>query len=175
MTDAMAWSHPVRLSEFSPGKTVALAADPSARDRIAKLLDLPAVHRLDANLVLRPWLDGGELRGAWSAGVVQLCGVSLDEFDQSLQGAFTLRLVPAGSPNAPTEESEMTADPDAPDPPDVLEGDTVDLAAYVVEHLALELDPFPRKPGATFEPPSEPAEPSPFAALAQLKPPIGRI
>jgi len=50
----------------------------------------------------------------------------------------------------------------------VLEGDVVDLAAYVVEHLALEIDPFPRKPGAVFTPPEPEEPPSPFAVLKGL-------
>ena len=164
------WSHPVRLVEFAAPKTLALVADEAARVSIATLLDLPAMHRLEATLTLKPWLDGGELRGKWSASVTYLCGISLDEFEKSLEGAFTVKMVVAGSPNAPTEESELAAEPDAPDPPDVLESDVVDLAAYVVEHLALEVDPFPRKPGVQFEAPLEPDEPSPFAALAQFKP-----
>ena len=102
--------------------------------------------------------------------MVQTCGLTLDPFEQPLEGAFTVRMVPAGSPNAPSEEAELSFEAGADDPPDVLEGDTVDIAAYLVEHLALELDPFPRKPGAAFEPPPEPAEPSPFAALQKLKP-----
>ena len=43
------------------------------------------------------------------------------------------------------------------------------LAAYVVEDLALAIDPFPRKPGVEFEAPDAPGEPSPFAVLAKLK------
>jgi hypothetical protein len=55
----------------------------------------------------------------------------------------------------------------------VLDSDAIDLAEYVVEHLALEIDPFPRKPGATFDyaPPAE--ETSPFAALKKLQEPKG--
>jgi hypothetical protein len=45
----------------------------------------------------------------------------------------------------------------------------VDLAAYVVEHLALEIDPFPRSPGAEFEPPAALPESSPFDVLRALK------
>ena len=52
-----------------------------------------------------------------------------------------------------------------------LEGDQIDLAAYVVEHLALELDPFPRKPGAEFDYQPEAAEVSPFAVLKKLTDP----
>jgi len=47
-------------------------------------------------------------------------------------------------------------------------GEALDLAAYVVEALALALDPFPRKPGAVFVSPAPVGETSPFAALARL-------
>jgi len=42
------------------------------------------------------------------------------------------------------------------------------VSAYVVETLALALDPFPRKPGAVFESPAATEAISPFAALADL-------
>ena len=56
-----------------------------------------------------------------------------------------------------------------PEGPDEIEDGAVDLAAYVVEHLFLALDPYPRKPGAVFEPPAAEAEPSPFDVLKSLK------
>jgi hypothetical protein len=45
------------------------------------------------------------------------------------------------------------------------------VAGYVVEHLALELDPFPRKPGATFDYQAPEEETSPFSALKKLTEP----
>jgi hypothetical protein len=60
-------------------------------------------------------------------------------------------------------------DLDADDPPDVLESENLDIGAYVVEQLALEIDPFPRKPGVEFEAPEGPAISSPFDALRALK------
>jgi hypothetical protein len=46
----------------------------------------------------------------------------------------------------------------------------VDLGAIATEFLILGIDPYPRKPGAVFEPPqSGDGEASPFAALAALK------
>jgi uncharacterized metal-binding protein YceD (DUF177 family) len=77
--------------------------------------------------------------------------------------------VPQGSAHAPDPEAELVIDLEADDPPDVVEGDEIDLARYVVEHLALDIDPFPRKPGVEFEPPAPTAEISPFAALRRLK------
>jgi hypothetical protein len=161
----------MRLHEAARGeRTVDLVADAETRTRIARQIGVPAVHRLEASVRVRPWLDGAEIDARWSATVLQVCGVGLDEFEQALEGAFDLRVVPAGSRNAPDPEAELTVDPEAPDPPDVLDGDVFDVAAYVVEHVALALDPFPRKPGAVFVQPPEPAEASPFAALLKLKP-----
>ena len=57
--------------------------------------------------------------------------------------------------------------------PEPIEGDVIDLGGYLVEHLSLELDPFPRKPGAVFEQPPEPGEISPFAVLKGLRPTDG--
>jgi uncharacterized metal-binding protein YceD (DUF177 family) len=121
---------------------------------------------------VKPWLDGAEVTGHFDAVVEQVCGVSLDPFEQPLSGEVFVQAVPAGSPNAPSHHGdELELDPDSADPPDVLDGDAIDLAALVVEHLALEIDPFPRKPGAEFDyqPPED--ETSPFAALKKLQQP----
>ena len=165
------WSAPLRLAQAQRGaRTVHLAADAPARARIAALLDLPALERLEGEVTVTPWLDGAELRARWSAELQQTCSVTAEPFDVALSGDFHVRAVPAGSRAAPSAAAEVSLDPDAEDPPDVLEGDVLDLAGYLVEALALELDPFPRAPGAEFQPPDEPAEPSPFAALAAMKP-----
>jgi uncharacterized metal-binding protein YceD (DUF177 family) len=166
-----AWTTPVRLHELGRGP-LALRLEPDAAERakIAHDLGLETLPSLSVDLVLKPWLDGVEITGAFHAVVEQICAVSLDPFQHPLQGQIDVRAVPAGSPHAPTQTGgEVEFDPDAPDPPDVLAGDGVDLAAYVIEHLALEIDPFARKPGAEFDyaPPVD--ETSPFAALQKLR------
>ena len=164
------WSVPLRLSEVQRGpRTVTLAADEAVRARVAVLLDLADLSRLEGEVTIAPWLDGARIRAEWSADLQQTCSVSAEPFGSTLSGAMELRAVPHDSRAAPAADAEITVDPDAEDPPDVLEGDTLDLGAYLVEALALELDPFPRAPGAEFTPPEEPEEPSPFAALAALK------
>lgn len=168
--DARPWSVPVRLSEVQRGaRRLTLSADPQTRTRIAELLDLPALARFDGEVTVSPWLDGAEVRGRWSADLEQLCSVSAEPFGARLDGEFAVRAVPADSRAAPAAAAEISVDPEAEDPPDVLESETLDLGAYLVEHLALELDPFPRAPGAQFEAPDEPPEPSPFAGLVVLK------
>jgi uncharacterized metal-binding protein YceD (DUF177 family) len=168
-----AWTRTLRLHEVARGPVkVRLEPDAAERARVAHDLGLESLPALAAELTVKPWLDGAEITGGFQARVEQLCSLSLESFEQELRGEIEVRAVPAGSPNAAAEAGhEVELDLEAPDPPDVLEGDAIDLAAYVVEHLALEIDPFPRKPGAEFDysPPTE--EESPFAVLKKLKPP----
>lgn len=168
-----AWDRPFRLGEVRRGPVrVSLAPDGAQRAAAARQLHLVSLPALGAELTVRPWLDGIEVAGRFDAVVEQVCGVTLDAFEASVTGEILLRAVPAGSPNAAAVEGgEVALDPEGDDPPDVLDGDAVDLAAYVLEHLALELDPFPRKPGATFAYASTEVETSPFAALRDLPTP----
>jgi uncharacterized metal-binding protein YceD (DUF177 family) len=168
---SQAWNKPLRLHEIARGAvTVRLEPDAAERAAIAKTLDLESLPALTAQLTVKPWMEGVEISGRFDAVVEQLCAVSLDPFETPLSGEIEVRAVPAGSPQAPEPTGgEVDYDPDAPDPPDLLETDAIDLAAYVVEHLALEIDPFARKPGAEFDHTPEPEPESPFAVLKKLK------
>lgn len=172
MTDSAApWSKTIRLVEVGrTGLVLTLAPDEAARALIAKALDLAALRSLTAEVQVKPWLDGAEINARWTADLAYTCGLTLEPFDSQLIGEFQVRCVPPESPNAPTESSEAIIDLEADDPPDVLDEDVIDLAAYLVEHFALDLDPFPRKPGAVFEPPEEAKPESPFAVLLKLRP-----
>ncbi|MDR3506512.1 MAG: DUF177 domain-containing protein [Caulobacteraceae bacterium] len=172
------WSETIRLSEvvrFTPADPLKrhLEPDDATRKRIAKALDLVSLDHLEADLSLTGWFDGARIEGRLSAKVTQTCGVTLEPFSSDLKARFAVTVVPPTSPHAvqqvEEDEIEIEFDPEAEDPPDVLEGDQIDLAAYVVEHLALEIDPFPRKPDAVFTPPENPGEISPFAVLKTLK------
>ena len=171
-TDAPpAWSEWLPLVDLAAGPvTRRLVADEAARIRIAQALDLDRLDSLTAEVRATPWLDGAELDARWSASIEQTCGVTLEIFGTELEGAFSVRVLPRGSRHAPEEPvREVVLDPEGEDPPDLLDEDRIDLADYVVEHMALEIDPFPRKPGVVFTPPDEPEPPSPFAVLRDLK------
>lgn len=165
------WEKLLKLHELNQGPVrLSLAPDEAERAAVAKRLGLRRAPKLTAEVTVKPWLDGAELSGRFDAVVEYVCGVTLDPFEAPVRGEIFARVVPAGSPHAPAEpQGEMDLDLEADDPPDVLAGETVDVADYVIEHLALELDPFPRKPGATFDyqPPQE--EESPFAVLKKLQ------
>jgi uncharacterized metal-binding protein YceD (DUF177 family) len=165
------WSRTIGLGDLARGPvTLDLEADGATRQAIARELGLERLDGLTARVTATPWLDGAEIRGRLQARMTQVCSLSGEPFEDELSADFSLRAVPAGSAAAPvTDSEEIDLDPEGEDPPDVLESDRLDLAAYVVEHLALEIDPFPRKPGAVFAQPAEEGSASPFAVLADFR------
>ncbi|MGZ8408194.1 MAG: YceD family protein [Caulobacteraceae bacterium] len=172
MTDDSPWPETATLEDLTRrGGSRTLSAGPDQRAAIARYLDVDSVEALDAEVDIKPWHDGVELSARWSAAYTQTCGVTLEPLHERKEGAFTVRIVPFGSPLAtPPETPEVEIDLEADDPPDVAESGRVDLGFYVVEHLALEVDPYPRKPGVEFEAPEPENPPSPFAVLKTLEP-----
>jgi uncharacterized metal-binding protein YceD (DUF177 family) len=165
------WGQTLRLSQ-APREPLELHIEPDAEGRaqLARDLGLEGISTLTADLVIRAWLDGAELTGRFDATVAQICGVSLEVFEQAVGGEIAIRVVPAGSPLAVSSHSgELELDPDAEEPPDVLEGEEIDVSGYIAEYLALEIDPFPRKPGAVFDYAPSTEVDGPFAGLRKLK------
>ena len=163
------WSAPRSWANLRQAGEETLSADDASRARIALFLELEALDRLVATLAHEPWLDGVRVHGRIEALAIRLCGVSLDPFEEPVETTFDLRFVPEGSPNAPATEAELIVALDADDPPEVIQGDAIDLASYVIEMLGLALDPFPRKPGVVFDYAYPAGETSPFAILKFAK------
>lgn len=165
------WPYTVNLARVDRGGvSVKLAPDADQRKAIARQLGLVKLELLESEVYLTSWMDGAAITGRLRARIVQTCSVTADDFEDSIDARFNLHVIPADSEHAPQDEGgELGMDPDGDDPPDVLEDQTIDVSGYVLEHLALELDPFPRKPGAVFEQPQPTAEISPFAALKGLQ------
>ena len=155
----------VRLHQIGAGLQRTLEPDQAARARIAKALDLQALDSFTADLELTPSASGWTLSGRVRAEVVQTCGLTLEPLPATVDQRFSLGLTEAAEPSD-DDEIDITMDDDSPDP---IEDGRIDLGQYAVEQLALALDPFPRKPGATFVQPPEPVEISPFAALKALQ------
>lgn len=152
----------VRLDRVpARGMDIEVKASEAERLALAKRFELLELPALQAEVSVRPgaggvWTVSGRLR----AEVMQACVVTLEPVPQSIDETLDLRFAAGAKASAD--------DPDAPEP---LEGDTIDIGAIVADHLSLALDPFPRAPGATYEPAPEAADakPNPFAALEQLK------
>jgi uncharacterized metal-binding protein YceD (DUF177 family) len=154
------FSRPFKLERLGAGAEILVQADEGECESLARRYGVPAVPALACRFHLRSGpsanvLAEGELR----ARVVQVCVVSLDEFEDEVSEDFRVVFVPAG-----TESDEL--DPDADDELPY-EGGIIDLGEAAAEQLALALDPYPRKPG--MEEPELPEEggDSPFEALSR--------
>jgi uncharacterized metal-binding protein YceD (DUF177 family) len=159
------YSEPVRLHQLGSGVKRTLEPDAAARARIVKALDLASLDTFTADMALAPSPAGWRLSGRVQARLAQTCGITLEPLPLEIDATFSLTL--AEAVDEESEEIIITMDDESPD---LIENGQIDLGQYAVEQLALRLDPFPRKSGAEFVQPPEPAEISPFAVLKQLRP-----
>lgn len=161
------WSVPVRIEEVpETGLGMHLSADKDMREKIARIADVLALPRLEADFMITRRGRGLRVVGEVSATVEQTCVISLDPIENRITEPVALIFEPAA-------DSDLTGlargEPEG-EPPELLQGDCVDLGALATEFLLLGIDPYPRKPGATFAPPAAAAATDgPFAALAALK------
>lgn len=160
------FSHPVAVGDLPPhGLHLELNPDAAACAALARQAGVLAVSDLKAKLHFAPERrDGVHVTGQLTATVRQTCGVTLEAFDAPLSEVIDVHFVPPGTAAPEPDEDN------AQDPPDEIVDGRIDAGALVGEFLTLGVDPYPRKPGAVFEPPAEDAAAlSPFAALARLK------
>jgi len=175
-----AFSFMVRVGHVSANPfSVTLQADEKECLALARAWDVLRVEKLQAELQVMRWKrDGVRVKGVVKAVIVQACVVTLEPVSQLIDEELDQCFVPEGSKLARhdrDEGGEWVFDPHDPDPPDVFSGDAIDVGALVGEHVALAIEPYPRKPGVAFETAAdsmdlEPEKPAtPFAALARLK------
>jgi uncharacterized metal-binding protein YceD (DUF177 family) len=171
---ARPWHVPVAVENVAEtGAHFNLVADAEARAGVARIAGLRDLPRLEANFdVTRQGAGGLRVAGQISATVGQTCVVTLEPIANEVDETVDLVFVP--QPAAERRPAEGAAE-DEPheakwDEPEPLIDGTVDLGALATEFLILGLDPYPRKPGAVFQPPPD-AKPQegPFAALAKLR------
>ncbi len=175
MTNDLPFSRPVRVEPLpKDGLNQTIEADAAERAALAALNGLLAIAKLRANLTLRrAGRDAVRVTGQVLAEVTQTCIVSLEPFAVMIDEPVDVRFAPPREAAAGRrKQSDGEADVarfDAEDPPDPVVDGKIDLGALAAEFMALALDPYPRKPGALFEPSDEDApNNSPFGALADL-------
>jgi hypothetical protein len=167
---AAPWHVPVEVEDVpETGQHFDLVADETMRAAVARVAGLRELARLQANFdVTRRGAGGLHVAGLVSASVGQNCVVTLEPLANEVEEAVDLLFLPRREP-VPEEGGEtVPRDVKWSDPEPLVDG-VVDLGALATEFLILGLDPYPRKPGAVFQPPPDqtPAD-SPFAALAKL-------
>jgi len=167
MSASLPYSETVRVNQIGAGLSRRLEPDAEARQRIARALDLQGLDAFAVDIEVKPTPSSSEwtMKGRVTAHAIQTCGLTLEPLPVEVDRRFSIQLAEAEPQQ--TDEIEVTLEEEDAD---LIEDGKIDLGQYAVEQLALSLDPFPRKPGAQFVQPEEPAEISPFAALKALKP-----
>jgi hypothetical protein len=173
------WSAAVRLDEVpETGRHVDLEAGEDVRAAVARAVNVEAVEALSATFDLtRRGRDGLRAVGEVRARVRQACVVSLEPVVNTVEEPIDVTFAPpretASVPVADDDDEEPVGGTMAgEEPPEPLTGGAVDLGALATEFLLLGIDPYPRKPGATFATATAgDSADHPFAALGALKKP----
>ena len=168
---ALPWHVSVALDELpKEGQHFDLAADAETRAAVARMAGLRDLPRFEASFdVTRSGRAGLHLAGRVSATAAQTCVVTLEPLANEVAEDIDLLFEPP--PVAPAGKNDAAnPEPGLDDDTEPLVGGKVDLGALATEFLILGLDPYPRKPGAVFQPPADPhPDEGPFAALGVLK------
>ncbi len=147
------FSRIVTPEDIGEGLERTISARPAELAALARRMKLPAIRALSADLRVRPEGRGGyRVRGRLTAEVEQECVRTLDIFPATVRAEVDRLFVPADSAAARALEASgaVELDAEAPDAPDILPEEGIDLGELVSEILALSLDPWPKKPGTDF-------------------------
>jgi len=151
-----------------------IEADEATRAAMAETAGLRELAIARATFDLTP-RSGGRVHvtGRVQARVGQTCIVTLEllhnEIDEEVDLIFApSEQIPETARSADEDDDVMTEAADAPEP---IEHGIIDLGRLAADMLYLAIDPYPRKPGAVFEPQVTAADPEdhPFAALKALQ------
>lgn len=167
---ATPWQFPVALDDVpEPGERFELVADADIRQAVARTIGLRDLPRLEANLeVGRQGASGLRVTGRVSATVGQTCVVTLEPLVSEIEEDVDLVFMPRSANGKPGEEAGVLAN--SADNTEPLIDGQIDLGALASEFLVLGINPYPRKPGAVFQPPQDATpDQGPFAVLNALK------
>jgi Large ribosomal RNA subunit accumulation protein YceD len=175
-TDKMdPWRVPIVVAQIpDTGLHRDLEADAGVRKAMAGVGGLREVLSLRASFDVTPKRDGRfEVIGHVSARIGQTCVVTLDPIESDIDEAIDLIFAPPEQIPALADLVDVAAEGEVeiPDPPEPIIGGVIDLGRLGTDALLLGVDPYPRKPGAVFDPQvtAEDPEDHPFAALKALK------
>jgi hypothetical protein len=169
------WRVPIIVAQIpDTGLHRDVEADAAARKAMAELAGLREVLSARASFDVIPKSDGRfQVTGNVRARIGQTCVVTLDPIENDIDEAIDLMFAPPEQIPALADlvDDDDESDVEIPDPPEPIIGGVIDLGRLATDVLFLGVDPYPRKPGAVFEPQIVAADPEdhPFAALKALQ------
>jgi hypothetical protein len=176
MKSADPWRVPIVVEQIpDTGLHRAFEASDAVRAAMADVAGLREIMSASASFDLT-LKSGGRVHvtGEVHARIGQTCVVTLDPIENEINELIDLMFAPAEqirSLSALVDEAAQSEDEEVPDPPEPIVDGVIDLGRLATDALFLAVDPYPRRPDATFEPPAEIIDPAdhPFAALKALQ------
>jgi uncharacterized metal-binding protein YceD (DUF177 family) len=176
MTASLPIAHSYNLARLgNAGDQLTIVADDAQRAAIASWATIVSLESFEAKVEIKKLSpDRFGLAFHLVADVTQACVVSLEPVPSHLDHSFTRELHFTG----PVRHRQASDDsvPEVvldieKEGPEEIESLHYDLAAPLLEEFVLSLEPYPRRPGVEFAPPSEAQDKpeSPFAVLKGLK------
>jgi hypothetical protein len=151
------------------GSHTEIVADAAALIRLARWANVVAVSTFEARVTLKRLSETRfSFAAEISADVEQTCVIMLEPVIShlALRVNRELHYDAAKSEN----HGELTLVAGEEDAPDVIDSLRFDVAAPLLEEFLLNIDPYPKKPGAVFSAPADgEPPPGPFAALEEWK------
>ncbi|MEE7476099.1 DUF177 domain-containing protein [Methylobacterium hispanicum] len=155
-------SRVVNVDRLPQGRgSVTVEASPAEAEALSRDFKIPAIRDLVGRFDIAGSLNRLRVTGTVEAAVTQVCSVTLEPFESRVSEPVEVEF---------TDTDQLAGtDAEEADVPDPIVGGRVDFGALTAEFLALGLDPYPRKPGVSFEPVQAGEDPNPFAALQRLR------
>lgn len=146
---------------------------------LAARLKIDSLNALSAHATLNLHKNGDvHLQGVVDARITQTCVITLGPVTNDIHIDFTTLYTPKLEDAPDNEEEEFTDFEGEDDLPEPIQDGKIDVGEAICEQLALEIDPFPRVKGATFDGYATGPDAldgaishkkNPFAVLSQLK------
>ncbi|MBL4615287.1 MAG: DUF177 domain-containing protein [Magnetovibrio sp.] len=173
-------SRPVHVEDLGR-KEYTLDIDPSAAElsALGKRLKINSLDALSAHTKLKLLSSGDvQLEARFTARITQTCVVTLKPVSSDVSHAFSTTYSHNVDEGMGHGEEEYDDEEDDVEPSEPIIDGIIDLGDAISEQLALEIDPFPRVKGATFDgfttgpaglDEAVPEKKNPFAVLSKLK------
>src|SRR5271154_5529672 len=156
MKSADPWRVPVVVAQIPDiGLHRAFQANDAVRMAMADIAGVREIISASALFDLK-LKSGGRVHvtGEVHARIGQTCVVTLDPIEDEIDEMIDLMFAPSEqipSLSALTEGA-AASDEEIPDPPEPIVNGVIDLGRLATDVLFLAIDPYPRRPGAVFEP-----------------------
>lgn len=163
------------------GRTFTAVASAEECIALAGRIGVLAVEDVRIEGVLKPRSRSKQvvLTASLTARVTQSCVITLEPvvnvIDTAFERVFEFGIADEWARFGDTSRDVVLGSPEI-DAADPIVDDVIDVGEAAAEQLALEVDPFPRVPGAVFDPPAPelgdqdaPGAKNPFAALNSLR------